>query len=159
MKISKLITLFLGVLLVTSCTASAQEKTRECLATNTGYEFCVTPELVGQLSSEEMKASNGIYEQEVFEAGAISAATVYYEHTQTKVKHILMGLYLFPEDKFDAAANPNEPPRFGQEVIRTDGKVLSVAGPHDSMFEPTSQDGMNITALYDLMYDANSWKK
>lgn len=159
MKISKLITLFLGVLLVTSCTASAQEKTRECLATNTGYEFCVTPELVGQLSSEEMKASNGIYEQEVFEAGAISAATVYYEHTQTKVKHILMGLYLFPEDKFDAAANPDEPPRFGQEVIRQNGTVFSVAGPQDSMFEPETLDGKNVIRLYDAMYLAASWHK
>lgn len=159
MKISKLFALFLGVLLLTSCAANAEEKTTKCLATNTGYEFCVTPELLNQLSSEEMKASDGIYEQEVFAAGAISAATVYYKHTQTNEKHILMGLYLFPENKFDAAANPNEPPRFGQEVIRQNGMVFSVAGPQDSMFEPDTLDGKNIIKLYEAMYLASSWQK
>ena len=134
-------------------------ESQKCLATNTGYEFCVDPELLKQLTGEEMQASDGDFQKEVFDFGAISASTIYYTDLTKKQEHILLSVFLFPAEKFDAAANPNEPPRFGQEVIRTDGKVLSVAGPTDAMFEPSSQDGMNITALYELMYDAKSWQK
>lgn len=159
MEYPKIFTAILASLLVVSCSAKSDPEVEGCLSTQTDYQFCVTTELISQLSSEEMKATDGDFQKEVFEYGAISASTIYYTDLATKQEHILLSVFLFPADKFDAAANPNEPPRFGQEVIRTDGKVLSVAGPQDSMFDPTSQDGMNINALYELMYEAQSWQK
>lgn len=159
MKLRKISILLIAGLALTSCTNGSKNEIANCLETEIGYKFCVTADLLAQLSTKEMRESDGDFQKEVFDYGAISASTIYYANLATKQEHILLSVFLFPAEKFDAAANPNEPPRFGQEVIRTDGKVLSVAGPHDSMFEPTSQDGMNITALYELMYDANSWKK
>lgn len=159
MKLSRVIALATAGILLVGLAAFANSKPDTCLETNTGYQFCVTPELLKQLTIEQMKAKDGEYQQVVFDSGAISAATIYYTDLATNMDHILLGLYLFPEDKFDAAANPNEPPMFGQEVIRQDGKVLSVAGPQDSMFDPLTQDGKNIGALYEMMYNPDSWVK
>jgi len=58
-----------------------------------------------------------------------------------------------------AAANPNEPPMFGSEVSRKDGFVLAIAGPQDSIFEPFTQDGKNITTLYEGLYKKSSYIK
>ena len=159
MRLRKISILLVTGLLLAACTNGSKKETANCLETATKYKFCATAELLTQLSTEEMQASDGDFQKEVFDYGAISASTIFYTDLATKQEHILLSVFLFPADKFDAAANPNEPPRFGQEVIRTDGKVLSVAGPTDAMFEPTSQDGMNITALYELMYKAQSWQK
>jgi hypothetical protein len=38
---------------------------------------------------------------------------------------------------------------FGQEVSRKVGFVLSVTGPQDSIFESFTNDGENITTLYE----------
>jgi hypothetical protein len=35
--------------------------------------------------------------------------------------------------------------------------VLSVSGPQDSIFDPASQDGKNITKLYGILNDPNSY--
>ncbi|MEY4311301.1 MAG: hypothetical protein RLZZ571_71 [Actinomycetota bacterium] len=150
--------LLLGISLV-ACGKGSKSESSNCVSTNTGYQMCVTPDLFQQLSSEEMKAEDGIFQADVFSYGAISATTIYYTDLTAKDKHILLTVFLFPEDKFDAAANPYEPPMFGQEVIRESGNVLSVAGPQDSMFDPESQDGKNITALYEAMHKAQTWVK
>jgi hypothetical protein len=150
--------LLLGISLV-ACGKDSSSQTSSCLRTNTGYQMCVTPDLLLQLTGEEMKAEDGIFQADVFSYGAISATTIYYTDLTAKEKHVLLSVFLFPEDKFDAAANPNEPPMFGQEVIREGGNVLSVAGPQDSMFDPESQDGKNITALYEAMYKTGTWVK
>jgi hypothetical protein len=48
---------------------------------------------------------------------------------------------------------------FGQEVSRKDGFVLSVAGPQDSIFEPFTPDGKNITTLYEEIYKKSTYIK
>ena len=159
MRIVKTLALFLLSISLVSCAKDSGSQSANCLATSTGYQMCVTPELLAQLSSEEMKAEDGMFQEDVFKYGALSATTIYYTDLTVKEKHILLTVFLFPEDKFDAAANPNEPPMFGQEVIREGGNVLSVAGPHDSIFEPATQDGKNITALYEAMYQSQTWVK
>ena len=159
MRTRKAIALLLLSISLVACTKESDSKTSNCLPTDTGYQMCVTPELLQQLTSEEMKAEDGTFQADVFNYGAISATTIYYTDLTVKEKHILLTVFLFPEDKFDAAANPNEPPMFGQEVIREGGNVLSVAGPQDSMFDPAMQDGKNITALYEAMYTAMTWVK
>ena len=81
---------------------------------------------------------------------------VYYQQAEGS-RAILMSVYFFPADKFDAAQNPNEPPSFGREVIRKDGKVLSVAGPQDIIFEPDTEDSRNVIASNDLIYDPGNY--
>jgi hypothetical protein len=67
-------------------------------------------------------------------------------------------VFLFPAAAFDAVQNPAEPPRFGIEVRRAGGTTLSVAGPQDSIFDPRSLDGKNISALYELTYRPSTYR-
>ena len=159
MRTLKTFALLLLSISLVACAKDSSSQSSNCLSTTTGYQMCVTPELLKQLSSEQMKAEDGIFQADVFKYGAISATTIYYTDITANEKHILLTVFLFPEDKFDAAANPNEPPMFGQEVIRESGNILSVAGPQDSMFDPAIQDGKNITALYEAMYKPQTWVK
>jgi hypothetical protein len=88
--------------------------------------------------------------------GAIAQAILYYMPTTGK-KAIFMTVYLFPQAAFDKLKNPNQPPSYGQEVLRRNGEVLSVAGPSDSIFDPKSVDGRNVTALYSTIYKASTY--
>jgi len=88
--------------------------------------------------------------------GAISQVLLYYKPDKGD-KVIFMAAYLFPQKSFDKLKNPNQPPSYGQEVIRRNGEVLSIAGPSDSIFDPNSTDGKNITALYDTIYKASTY--
>lgn len=118
------------------------------------YSFHSPAGLETKLSVEPM---TGTWADEAFAAGVTSAVTVTYTPDQGQPA-ILMGVYYLPESVFDSAANPNEPPRYGTEVARTDGHVLSVAGPHDSIYDPATDDGKNISLLYDALYDPESYE-
>jgi hypothetical protein len=89
----------------------------------------------------------GDWANQIAKAGVVGALTMYYT-AEDNTKHIFAGIYYTPEDRFDAAANPSEPPMFGQEVSRKVGFVLSLAGPQDSIFEPFTPDGENIKTLH-----------
>lgn len=117
------------------------------------YSFHPPSGLESKLSVEPM---TGDWADEVFAAGVTKAVTVSYT-SEIGESVILMGVYFMPQAVFDEAANPNEPPRYGTEVARADGTVLSVAGPQDSIFDPESQDGINIGLLYDALYDPESY--
>jgi len=117
------------------------------------YEMKVPKELASKLSLEPM---TGDWANQIATAGVVGALTMYYT-AEDNTKHIFAGIYYTPEERFDAAANPNEPPMFGQEVSRKDGFVLSVAGPQDSIFEPFTPDGKNITRLYEEIYKKTSY--
>ena len=88
--------------------------------------------------------------------GAKAQVLIYYTPA-TGSKVIFMSAYLFPTKIFDRLKNPNQPPSYGQEVLRRNGEVLSVAGPSDSIFDPKSADGKNITALYETIYKASTY--
>lgn len=94
----------------------------------------------------------GPFGGEVQKAGALASATVYYSPLEQDDKVIFMTAYWFPEDQFDVLQNPDSPPLFGFEVLRQDGKVLSVAGPLDSIFAPDTPDGKNLIDLYGAIY-------
>ena len=94
----------------------------------------------------------GPFAEEVQKAGALASATVYYSPLEQAEKVIFMTAYWFPEDQFDVLQNPDSPPLFGFEVLRQDGKVLSVAGPVDSIFAPDTPDGKNLIDLYGAIY-------
>jgi len=119
------------------------------------YEMKVPKELASRLSVEPM---TGDWANQIATAGVVGALTMYYT-AEDNTKHIFAGIYYTPEERFDAAKNPNEPPMFGQEVSRKDGFVLSVAGPQDSIFEPFTPDGENITTLYEEIYKKDTYFK
>jgi hypothetical protein len=119
------------------------------------YEMKVPQELASKLSLEPMI---GDWANQIATAGVVGALTMYYT-AEDNTKHIFAGIYYTPQERFDAAANPSEPPMFGQEVSRKDGFVLSVAGPQDSIFEPFTPDGKNITMLYEEIYKKTTYIK
>ena len=94
----------------------------------------------------------GPFGEEVRAAGALASTTVFYSPVEQGEKVIFMTAYWFPAEKFDALQLPDQPPRFGAEVLRKDGKVLSVAGPVDAIFPPDTPDGQNLTQLYGVIY-------
>ena len=94
----------------------------------------------------------GPFANQVREAGALASTTVYYAPQEQGNKVIFMTAYWFPAEKFDALQSPDQPPLFGAEVLRQDGKVLSVAGPLDAIFAPDTPDGQNLTALYGVIF-------
>ena len=117
------------------------------------YSFHPPSGLESKLSVEPM---TGDWADEAFAAGVESAVFVTYTPDEGEPT-TLMGAYFMPESVFDGAVNPNEPPIYGSEVARSDGYVLSVAGPQDSIYDPESQDGKNIGLLYDALYDPESY--
>jgi len=88
--------------------------------------------------------------------GAISVVQLSYQPIDG-AKTILMSAYYFGESDFAKTVVPDEVPRYGTKLISRDGMVLSVSGPQDSIFDPASQDGKNITKLYGILNDPNSY--
>lgn len=98
----------------------------------------------------------GPFADETVKAGATASTLLMYQ-PENGEKTILLAAYWFPEAKFDAAQNPDEPPPFGKAVIRGNGMVLSIAGPHDTIFEPDTPDGQNVIASQSLIYEPGSY--
>lgn len=117
------------------------------------YSFHPPAGLDSKLSVEPM---SGQWFDEAVAAGIESAVVVNYTPDEGQPT-ILMGVYYMPESVFDGAVNPNEPPRYGTEVARADGYVMSVAGPQDSIYDPETDDGKNIGLLYVALYDPESY--
>ena len=149
MKKFKLLLLVLIPLLVTSCIFN----TTKISFTPIPYEMKVDKEIAPLLT---VKPMTGDYANQIAQVGVVSALTMFYT-AEDKSEHIFMSIYYLPEEKFDSLKNPNEPPMFGQEVSRKDGFVLSVAGPNDSIFEPFTKDGQNITKLYEGIYKKTTY--
>ena len=119
------------------------------------YSMAVPASMLPQLSVAPLTGPYGDVAQQ---AGAVAAATIYYIPGSGQAS-IFMTAYYFPAEAFDAAQNPQEPPPFGQPVIRSQGHVLSIAGPTDMMFDPGSEDGRNITTLYDRIYQSETYRQ
>lgn len=117
------------------------------------YEFLADEDLIKHLAVEEL---TGEWANEVTSRGGEGVLVTY--QPEIGEPSIFMGVYYFPEAAFLAAQNPNEPPMFGFEVINKDGKILAIAGPHDSMFDPATTDGQNINRLYELIYLPESYR-
>lgn len=141
-----------AALMVVTGTASLAGTTSVSLAP-VPYEIKLPDEIAGKLSVE---AISGTWAEEVKKWGADAASLVYYQPAEGS-RSILMSVYYFPAEKFDAAQNPNEPPSFGREVIRKDGKILSVAGPQDIIFEPDTEDSRNVVASNALIYEPENY--
>ena len=119
------------------------------------YEMKVPKNIASKITLESM---TGDWAKQLSQAGVTAALSMNYQ-AEDGSQHGFAGIYYMPQDKFDSATNPNEPPVFGTEVSRTDGYVLAVAGPQDSIFEPSTLDGKNITLLYEELYQKSSYIK
>jgi hypothetical protein len=69
-----------------------------------------------------------------------------------------MTAYYFTEKDLDKTIFPDEVPPYGFKLLTQDGMALSVIGPQESIYERNSQDGKNYTMLYDILYDARSYR-
>ena len=69
-----------------------------------------------------------------------------------------MTAYYFTEKDLDKTIFPDEVPPYGFKLLTQDGMALSVIGPQESIYEITSQDGKNYTMLYDILYNAGSYR-
>lgn len=118
-------------------------------------QWAVPDDLLPRLAAAPLTRQDGEFAASIYDAGGTSAVTVTYQPITGAAPSILMTVFWFPTAAFDAAQNPNEPPRFGTKVLERDGQVLAVAGPTDAMFD--GEDGNAITRLYELMYNPNSW--
>jgi hypothetical protein len=145
------------LLLLTSCADSSTRLVDVSLAP-TPYSITVPSDIAKRLIIEDMEIdSANEFSVQARAAGAIAQVYINYKADDGTL-HGFAGVYYFAKADFERAQNPNEPPLYGSKVVEADGMVLAIAGPQDSIFEPTSQDGKNSMALYSLIYDPKSFK-
>ena len=145
------------LLALTSCSSNSQEMVKISLAP-APYTIQVPSEIAKRLSIENMAAdaSNG-FSAQAKAAGAIAQVRINYTADDGSL-HGFAGVYYFSKADFEKAQNPNEPPLYGSKVVEENSMVLAIAGPQDSIFEPATQDGKNVTSLYSLIYDPQTFK-
>jgi hypothetical protein len=90
-------------------------------------------------------------------SGAVAVVTLSYQPIEGE-KAWFMTAYYFIEKDLDKTIFPDEVPPYGLKLITRDSMALSVIGPQESIFDPASQDGKNITKLYDILYEADSYR-
>lgn len=146
--------LLIGLFLLVAAALPARAEKAWVALSPIPYGFVVPEAIASHLSTGPL---TGSWADEVAAAGARATVAVYYQ-PETGDKTILFTAYYFPADKWDAAQKPDEPPPFGQPVFRGDGRVLSVAGPLDVMFDPETQDGKNVIEAAQLLQDPASFQ-
>lgn len=66
--------------------------------------------------------------------------------------------YGFSDDDYDRLQVPDAPPPYGDEIARRDGIVLSVAGPFDMPFDPTTPDAQAWSSLFPITRDSSAYR-
>ncbi len=122
------------------------------------YEMSVPLDIAKRITVED-QAIGAEYEfiKQAYKDGAISIVSLSYQPIVGE-KTSFMAAYYFNEVDLDRTMNPDEVPPYGFKLIAEGGRALSVSGPQDSIFDPTSLDGKNISALYEILYDKNSYR-
>ena len=90
-------------------------------------------------------------------SGAVAVVTLSYQPMEGE-EAWFMTAYYFSEKVLDKTIFPDEVPPYGFKLITRDGMALSVIGPQESVFDPNTQDGKNFAKLYDILYDAASYR-
>ena len=157
LKFLKFLILPFAILLLASCTNSEGDKANFSLG-SIPYSIEIPKSIAKHLTLEnlELDASNS-FSSQAKEAGAVAQVRINYSAADGSL-HGFANLYYFAKADFNKAQNPNEPPLYGSKVVDENGMVLAVAGPQDSIFEPTSEDGKNSMALNTLIYEPKSFK-
>ena len=155
----RIMTLLFPVLVLTmSACSNNPEVAGELSLAPVPYSITVPTEIAKHLSVENMESDTANeFSAQAKQAGAIAQVRINYTADDGSI-HGFAGVYYFAKSDFDQAQNPNEPPLYGSKVFEKSGMILAIAGPQDSIFEPTSQDGKNSMALYTLIYDPKSFK-
>ena len=144
-------------LVLSGCANNSEEIVEKSLAP-IPYVFVVPADIAKRLTIENMElGTSSDFTKQAKQAGAIAQLWINYTADDGSV-HGFAGAYYFAKTDFEKAQNPNEPPLYGSKVVEKSAMVLAIAGPQDSIFEPTTQDGKNISALYTLVYDPKSFK-
>lgn len=153
----KLLIFFLLLLTLSSCANKSPDLVEISLAP-IPYVFEVPSDIAKRLTIENMElGTSSDFTKQAKQAGAIAQMYINYTADDGSV-HGLAGVYYFKKADFETAQNPNEPPIYGSKVVGENEMVLAIAGPQDSIFEPTTQDGKNVSALYTLVYDPKSFR-
>jgi hypothetical protein len=153
----KLLIFFLLLLTLSSCANKSPDLVEISLAP-IPYVFEVPSDIAKRLTIENMElGTSSDFTKQAKQAGAIAQMYINYTADDGSV-HGFAGVYYFKKADFETAQNPNEPPVYGSKVVEENEMVLAIAGPQDSIFDPTSQDGKNSMALYTLVYDPKSFK-
>jgi hypothetical protein len=153
----KLLIFFLLLLTLSSCANKSPDLVEISLAP-IPYVFEVPSDIAKRLTIENMElGTSSDFTKQAKQAGAIAQMYINYTADDGSV-HGFAGVYYFKKADFETAQNPNEPPMYGSKVVGENEMVLAIAGPQDSIFEPTTQDGKNVSALYTLVYDPKSFK-
>lgn len=142
-------TILIGLFLMIAAALPARAEKAWLALAPVPFGFVLPQEIATHLSTGPL---TGIWADQVKAAGARASVLVYYQ-PESGDKTILFSAYYFDADKWDAAQNPDEPPPFGQQVFRGDGRVLSVAGPQDTIFDPETPDGRNVVTVSELLQD------
>ena len=114
------------------------------------YEMKVPADIAGRITVEDQVV-------DAAKSGAVSVVTLSYQPLQGE-KAWFMTAYYFIEKELDKTIFPDQVPPYGFKVITQDGMALSVIGPQESIYEINSEDGKNYTKLYDILYDADSYR-
>jgi len=143
--------------MLTSCSNHSQAMVKVNLAP-VPYSIEVPAEIAQHLSVENLVTSTpSEFTFQAQGAGAIAQVHINYKAADGTM-HGFAGVYYFKKSDFEKAQNPNEPPLYGSKVVEEKSKVVAIAGPQDSIFDPNSQDGKNSADLYKLVYDPKSFK-
>ena len=122
------------------------------------YEMKVPSDIATRITvqDEALDPESAFFKQAKID-GAIGVVTLSYQPIVGE-ETSFMAAYYFTEADLDKTMRPDEVPPYGFKLITQEGNALSVSGPQDSIFHPTSVDGKNISALYEILYDKKSYR-
>jgi hypothetical protein len=114
------------------------------------YEMKVPADIAGRITVQDQVV-------DAAKSGAVSVVTLSYQPIEGE-KAWFMTAYYFVEKELDKTIFPDQVPPYGFKVMAQEGMALSVIGPQESIYEINSEDGKNYTKLYDILYDAASYR-
>jgi hypothetical protein len=159
MKSRRYLVLFPILLLFLAITVRVTSSDQTWVAlTPVAFEMKVPTDIAERITVQDQKGnvSPGSLEQ-AYKDGAVAVVTLSYQPIEGE-KAWFMTAYFFNETDLDKTIFSDEVPPYGLKLITRDGMALSVIGPQESIYEPNSHDGKNVTKLYDILYDADSYR-
>ena len=151
MKLRRIFFIAPLLLLVIAITVRSSGDHQVWVALNpVAYEMKVPADIAGRITVQDQVV-------DAAKSGAVSVVTLSYQPIEGE-KAWFMTAYYFIEKELDKTIFPDQVPPYGFKVITQDGMALSVIGPQESIYEINSEDGKNYTKLYDILYDADSYR-
>jgi hypothetical protein len=113
----------------------------------------VPKDIVERVTVQDISAEN----QQAVSDGAVAVIALSYQPIDGE-NAWFMTAYYFDENSLDKTINPDEVPPYSTKLLALNGMALSVQGPQESPFDPESQDSKNFAKLYEILYEAKSYK-